>query len=280
MLDPFNEEELCLLLRWERGSKVAERKVWRVWEASALFRTVQPRTTRGLLEQKNKFKEVVPTSLVRFLNSDRHIRKEAATATPAITLVPTCMSCSSIKSIRTSKKITHVITRIKFAGNGNEFGRGLSCLNLGSLLLEIGRAISRPFAIAIRAARLYTAWLRYRFYVVVDLKSSIPAIPECLLSSARSFTRSKQDEVALLRRQGSFHTWLTSSCSTRPYLFSKGAHTRCLLNELTKRSGSEAFHLVASPLFPHPTLSFPLKLPRFGWFGGLIDWIPENHNLS
>ena len=40
---------------------------------------------------------------------------------------------------------------------------------------------------------------------------------------------------------------------------------------------SEAFNLVASPLFPHPTLSFPLKLPRFG---GLIDWIPENHNLS
>ncbi|GAA0175218.1 hypothetical protein LIER_28442 [Lithospermum erythrorhizon] len=65
------------------------------------------------------------------------------------------------------------------------------------------RAISRPFAIAIRTARLSTAWLRYRSYVVVDLKSSIPAIPECLLSSARSFARSKQDEVALLRRQGS-----------------------------------------------------------------------------
>ena len=52
--------------------------------------------------------------------------------------------------------------------------------------------------------------------------------------------------------------------------------TRCLLNE----RASEAFNLVASPLFPHPTLSFPLKLPRFSWFGGLIDWIPENHNLS
>ncbi|GKE29662.1 hypothetical protein Tco_1445046 [Tanacetum coccineum] len=51
---------------------------------------------------------------------------------------------------------------------------------------------------------------------------------------ARSFARSKQDEVALLRRQGSFRTLLTSSCSTRPYLFSKGAHTRCLLNEFTK----------------------------------------------
>jgi hypothetical protein len=69
------------------------------------------------------------------------------------------------------------------------------------------RAISRPFAIAIRAARLYTAWLRYRSYVVmVGLKSSIPTIQECLLSSARSFARSKQDEVALLRRQGSFRT--------------------------------------------------------------------------
>lgn len=77
------------------------------------------------------------------------------------------------------------------------------------------RAISRPFAIAIRAARLYTAWLCYRS---VGLKSSIPTIQECLLSSARSFARSKQDEVALLRRQGSFRTWLTSSCSTRPYL--------------------------------------------------------------
>lgn len=82
----------------------------------------------------------------------------------------------------------------------------------------INRAISRPFAIAIRAARLYTAWLRYRSYVMVGLKSGIPTIQECLLSSARSFARSKQDEVALLRRQGSFRTWLTSSCSTRPYL--------------------------------------------------------------
>ena len=68
------------------------------------------------------------------------------------------------------------------------------------------RAISRPFAIASWAARLYTAWLHYRSYVVVDLKSCIPAIPECLLSSARSFARSKQDEGALLRRQGSFRT--------------------------------------------------------------------------
>lgn len=79
-------------------------------------------------------------------------------------------------------------------------------------------AISRPFAIAIRAARLYTAWLRYRSYVVVGLKTSIPTIQECLLSSARSFARSKQDEVALLRSQGSFRTLLTSLCSTRPYL--------------------------------------------------------------
>nr|QGW48272.1 hypothetical protein [Raphanus sativus]QGW48494.1 hypothetical protein [Raphanus sativus] len=39
------------------------------------------------------------------------------------------------------------------------------------------KAISRPFAIARRAARLYTAWLRYRSYVVViGLKSGIPAI--------------------------------------------------------------------------------------------------------
>ncbi|KAK3184114.1 hypothetical protein Dsin_031400 [Dipteronia sinensis] len=45
------------------------------------------------------------------------------------------------------------------------------------------RAISRPFAIAIKAARLYTAWLRYRS---VGLKSRIPTIQECLLSSARS----------------------------------------------------------------------------------------------
>lgn len=37
-------------------------------------------------------------------------------------------------------------------------------------------AISRPFDIAIRAARLYTAWLRYRSYVVVGLKSSFPTI--------------------------------------------------------------------------------------------------------
>ena len=58
------------------------------------------------------------------------------------------------------------------------------------------RAISRPFAIAIRAAHLYTAWLRYRSYVVVDLKSGIPAIPECFLSSARSFARSKMRSLA------------------------------------------------------------------------------------
>ena len=30
------------------------------------------------------------------------------------------------------------------------------------------RAISRPFAIAIRAARLYTAWLRYRSYYIIE----------------------------------------------------------------------------------------------------------------
>ena len=59
---------------------------------------------------------------------------------------------------------------------------------------------------------------------------------------------------------------------------SKGAYA--LHSLFTKRAlerASEAFNLVASPLFPHPILSFPLKLPRFG---GLIDWIPENHNLS
>ena len=59
---------------------------------------------------------------------------------------------------------------------------------------------------------------------------------------------------------------------------SKGAYA--LYSLFTKRAlerASEAFNLVASPLFPHPTLSFSLKLPQFG---GLIDWIPENHNLS
>ena len=59
---------------------------------------------------------------------------------------------------------------------------------------------------------------------------------------------------------------------------SKGAYALYSLS--TKRAferAGEAFHLVASPLFPHPTLPFPLKLPRFV---GLIDWIPENHNLS
>ncbi len=62
---------------------------------------------------------------------------------------------------------------------------------------------------------------------------------------------------------------------------SKGAYALHSLS--TKRAlerASEAFNLVASPLFSHPTLLFSLKLPRFGWFGGLIDWIPENHNLS
>ena len=70
------------------------------------------------------------------------------------------------------------------------------------------KAISRPFSIAIRAARLYTAWLRYRSYsyIVVGLKSSLPTIPEWPFSSAGSFARSKQDEVALLCRQGSFRT--------------------------------------------------------------------------
>ena len=68
----------------------------------------------------------------------------------------------------------------------------------------INRAISRPFAIAIRAARLLTAWLRYRSIVVVGLKRSLPTIPSCLCYSALSFARSKQDEEAKLRRQGSF----------------------------------------------------------------------------
>lgn len=67
------------------------------------------------------------------------------------------------------------------------------------------KAISRPFAIARRAARLYTAWLRYRSYVVIGLKSGIPAI-QAYFSSARSFARSKQDEGAELRRQGSLRT--------------------------------------------------------------------------
>ena len=69
---------------------------------------------------------------------------------------------------------------------------------------------------------------------------------------------------------------------------SKGAYA--LHSLFTKRAlerASEAFNFVASPplplpmveqvSLPHPTLSFPLKLPPFG---GLIDWIPENHNLS
>ncbi|KAK4839430.1 hypothetical protein QYF36_021880 [Acer negundo] len=100
----------------------------------------------------------------------------------------------------------------------NEHARGTPATRIAewSIPLPISRfshvskrAISRPFAIAIRAARLYTAWLRYR-----SVGRRIPTIQECLLSSARSFARSKQDEVALLRRQGSFR--LTSSCSTRP----------------------------------------------------------------
>ncbi|GAA0169197.1 hypothetical protein LIER_23734 [Lithospermum erythrorhizon] len=60
------------------------------------------------------------------------------------------------------------------------------------------------------AARLSTAWLRYRSYpipiIVVSLKRSLPTIPECSFSSAGSFARSKQDEVALLRRQGLLRT--------------------------------------------------------------------------
>ncbi|KAJ8612897.1 hypothetical protein MRB53_037224 [Persea americana] len=52
------------------------------------------------------------------------------------------------------------------------------------------------------AARLLTAWLRYRSYVVVGLQSSIPTIPECLRT--RSFARSKQDENSFYddRRRG------------------------------------------------------------------------------
>jgi hypothetical protein len=39
------------------------------------------------------------------------------------------------------------------------------------------RAISRPFAIAIRAARLYTAWLRYRsYYIIPQLSASIHSL--------------------------------------------------------------------------------------------------------
>ncbi|KAG8385876.1 hypothetical protein BUALT_Bualt03G0090700 [Buddleja alternifolia] len=38
--------------------------------------------------------------------------------------------------------------------------------------------------------------LCYRSYVVVDLKSGIPAIPECFLSIARSFARSKMRSLA------------------------------------------------------------------------------------
>ena len=103
---------------------------------------------------------------------------------------------------------------------------------------------------------------------MVDLKSSIPAIPECLLSSALSFARSKQDEVAVDKARSVLD--LRARVVLAP--LSSGAYALHLLS--TKRAlerASEAFHLVASPLFPHPTLSFPLKLPRFGWFGGLID---------
>ena len=46
------------------------------------------------------------------------------------------------------------------------------------------RAISRPFAIAIRAARLYTAGRRYRSIVVVGQGVFLPTIPICLLYSA------------------------------------------------------------------------------------------------
>lgn len=100
---------------------------------------------------------------------------------------------------------------------------------------------------------------------MVGLKSSIPTIQECLLYSARSFAGSKQDEVALLRIDKARSVLdlrarvVLASISKRAYalhsLSTKGALERA----------SEAFHhLVASPLIPHPTLSFSLKLPRFG----------------
>ncbi|KFK27165.1 hypothetical protein AALP_AA8G343800 [Arabis alpina] len=47
---------------------------------------------------------------------------------------------------------------------------------LGRPLNKGEKAISRPFAIVKRVARLYTGWLRYRSYIVIGLKSGIPAI--------------------------------------------------------------------------------------------------------
>ncbi|KAK1389095.1 hypothetical protein POM88_017273 [Heracleum sosnowskyi] len=67
-------------------------------------------------------------------------------------------------------------------------------------------AISRSFAVAIGVARLYTTSLSLLCSGRPKRKGSIPAILECLFSSARSIARSKQDEVAPLRRQGPFRT--------------------------------------------------------------------------
>ena len=91
----------------------------------------------------------------------------------------------------------------------------------------------------------------------------LEASPEASKMRSLSFARSVLD--------------LRARVVLAPISNSKGAYALHSLS--TKRAlerASEAFHLVASPLIPHPTLSFSLKLPLFV---GLIDWIPENHNL-
>ena len=61
-----------------------------------------------------------------------------------------------------------------------------------------------------------------------------------------------------------------------PAFISKRAYAlHSLSSKEALERGSEAFHLMASPLIPHPTLSFLLKLSRF-W--RLIDWILKNLN--
>lgn len=106
---------------------------------------------------------------------------------------------------------------------------------------------------------------------MVGLKSSISTIQECLLYSARSFAGSKQDEVALLRIDKA-RSVLDLRARVVLALISKRAYAlHSLSTKGALERASEAFHLVASPFIPHPTLSFSLKLPTFG---GLIDWIP------
>ena len=137
------------------------------------------------------------------------------------------------------------------------------------------------------AARLYTAWLLSRSYSyrVVGLKRSLPTYHSGMpILWCRKF-RQKQARRGRSALQTRLIPYLTyERVQYSPLSLKELMHSTCfLLNEGSSERAkpSQGLLFFFLTLFFHQKIcsrrTSPLKLLRFG---GLIDQIPENHNLS